>query len=225
MGNLECCGSSSIQSEDYLSLIYQHETFLLKNFNNNKLLNKLVDVRINQELHKKYIEEKVIPLFYDKTDNHYEKYHTELFKHILFFLKPKNNMYEVLIYFYPFIDHTDEDVAKTFYSFVKYIYGSTTLKNILELLTKYLIFTTREINNVLITCEDKYSNTFREYNETIFNDENINNFIAMKMFELLKRYGENEIVECEQFEKLMNKVNLGSLYKIRQAFIYEFGNR
>ena len=47
----------------------------------------------------------------------------------------------------------------------------------------------------------------------------------MKMFELLKRYGENEIVECEQFEKVMNKVNLGSLYKIRQAFIYEFGNR
>lgn len=227
MGNILCCDSSSYEVEDYVNSIFQCNKFTLKFLNNNRLLNKLVDVRINQELHKKYVEEKVIPLFYEKTENPFEKYHLELFNHILFFLKEKNNMYDVLLYFYPFIDHTDENVAKTFFSFVKYIYGKTTLKNVIDLLNRYFKFITREINNVVISVEGstKISKALRENNESVFTDENINNFIAIKMFNILKKYGDNEIIGSEEFERTMNKVNLGSFAKIRQSFLSQFGQK
>lgn len=227
MGNLECCVNSSISIEDHITTIFQSEKFYLKNFNQNKLLNKLVDVRINQEFYKKHIEEKIIPVIYEKNDNPYEKYHTELFNHILFFLKEKNNMYDVILFFYPFIDHTDEDVSKTFYSFIKYIYGQATLKNILDILSKYFKYLTREINNVVIACEENknVSDQLKENNELIFNDQNISNFIAVKMFDILKKYGENEVVPCEYFESVMNKINLGSFSKIRHLFYNQFGEK
>lgn len=227
MGNLECCVNSSVSIEDQITTIFQSEKFYLKNFNQNKLLNKLVDVRINQEFYKKHIEEKIIPVFYEKKDNPYEKYHTELFNHILFFLKEKNNMYDVILFFYPFIDHTDEDVAKTFYSFIKYIYGQATLKNILDILLKYFKYLTREINNVIIVCAEdkKVSDYLKENNELIFNDQNISSFIAIKMFDILKKYGENEVVPCEYFESVINRINLGNFSKVRHLFYNQFGEK
>ena len=59
-----CCNPLPVSGESFITEIFQDPNFKLKDYNYNHLLNFLSDYLINQELHKKYIEEQIIPSFY-----------------------------------------------------------------------------------------------------------------------------------------------------------------
>ena len=50
-----CCEATTVSGEALIVSIFKDSNFKLKNFYYNKLLNRLSDFIINQELYKKYI--------------------------------------------------------------------------------------------------------------------------------------------------------------------------
>ena len=85
-----CCEAVPISGEALIVKIFSDTNFKLKNFYYNKLLNRLSDFIINQELYKQYIEEQLIPLFYNQNSYYDNKiYHKALFNKILSYLDEK----------------------------------------------------------------------------------------------------------------------------------------
>ena len=50
-------------------------------------------------------------------------------------------------------------------------------------------------------------------------------FLCIFVMYLLKKYGENEVVPCEYFESVINRINLGSFSKVRHLFYNQFGEK
>jgi len=223
-----CCAQHPVYDESFILKVFHDQNFKLKNFNYNKLLNTLCDIRIEQSLYKKYIEELVITLFYNQNDYEFKNYHEGLCNYILSILNDKNNLYQVLMYFYPFIKHDDdENIEDNLYHIFNYANGKKklTLKDTLNMLKKYIKFITIDLTKVIIVnSSDEYIiNSFEEYNKTIFTEKHIKKFIASNMFDMLTVLGENDTITPEIFVQAVKHMKLGSFYKVRKLFLNEYG--
>lgn len=229
MGNECCTASNTMDCEQFIETIFKDPNFKLKNYDYMRLLNKMVDYRIMQELHKKYIEEKIIPNFFENSNgsssvNDYIVYHYALFTEILGHLQEKNNMYDVILYFFPFIDHSTENVEATIYSIFNYIGGQITLKLVLDLLGRYLRFIFIDLTKV-VKAKTENSKMKKQLNDSlvnVFTDENIEMYLARKLFDILKVFGENEVIPKEEFIHCIQKLQLGSFSKARILFYSDY---
>ena len=100
-----CAGVSMHEGENHINKIFSPQYFRLATYDYNRLLNTIVKYRIDQEIHKKQVEENIIPEFFNKKDlsNPFLEQHAAFFNEILSKLGEKNNMYKVLLYFYSLI--------------------------------------------------------------------------------------------------------------------------
>lgn len=227
---IECCTSStSMDSEQFIETIFRDPNFKLRSYDYMRLLNKMVDYRIMQELHKKYIEEKIIPNFFENSSgsnssNDFIMYHYALFTEILGHLQEKNNMYDVILYFFPFIDHSTENVENTLYSIFNYIGGQITLKLVLDLLRRYLSFILIDLTKVVKAKTDnvKLKKQLNDSLTNVYTDENIDMFLARKLFDILKVFGENEVIPKEEFVQCIQKLKLGSFSQARILFYSDY---
>ena len=100
-----CCNTNSnLIAEQFVRDVLSDESLKIRNYNYMELLNEIVSKRVEQEIPKEHIKQFLIPEFYDsnKTESN-DIYIDSIFKYILDQLEDKNNMYIVLLYFYPFI--------------------------------------------------------------------------------------------------------------------------
>ena len=80
----QCCGNQyHIMGEEFISRLLQDETFSLKDYDYNRLLNDIVSKRIQQEIHKKHIKDLLIPDFYKKPSQ-FEKYYQSIFENFCY---------------------------------------------------------------------------------------------------------------------------------------------
>ena len=220
-----CCEATTVSGEALIVSIFKDSNFKLKNFYYNKLLNRLSDFIINQELYKKYIEEQLIPSFYNENANYENKiFHQALFNKILSFLNEKNSIYEVLFYLYPFIDHINENVEEHLYSIFNYIEkkGQLNLRSLLKLFERYIKFVTIDLTNIVAENinDDFQKLSIMELNR-IYSEDNIKNYIATNLFNMLKIYGQNDIITQEIFIDHFKHINIANFDEIRNSIYAE----
>ena len=119
----QCCSNQHhVLGEEFVSHLLQNPSLKLRFFTYNKLLNEIVSKRVQQEIKKKHIDELLIPQFYDTTSkDNTAIYYKNIFDYILTQLQEVNNMYIVILYFYPFINHEGEKCEETMYGIFQYI--------------------------------------------------------------------------------------------------------
>ena len=224
----QCCGNEyQVLGEEFVHQILKDPIFKLNKFEYNYLLNEIVSKRIQQEIHKKHIEQILIPTFYEtKSTNPLKKYIENILKHILTKLEDKNNMYTVIIYFYPFISHQNEKCDENMNSIFQFIAKDFTIKQFESILTKYFVFCSRDLTYaVWKVCDDpKISKALDELNTIVYSEENIKKVVDKIVFEMAKKVRNNTGIDKDHitqsnFTDVYSKYNFSSAENVRQLIM------
>ena len=224
----QCCGNEyQILSEEFIHQILTDPIFKLNSFDYNTLLNEIVSKRIQQEIHKKHIEQILLPTFYNtKSNSANKKYIQNILNHVLTQLQEKNNMYSVIMYFYPFINHNKENAGENMNSIFRFVSGDFTVEMFEKLLTQYFYFCTRDLTYaVWKVCDDpKISKALDELNTIVYSEDNIKKVVARIVFEMSKRVKDNKGIDKGQvtednFKQVFAKYNFASAENVRNLVI------
>ena len=218
---LMCCPNNSLkESEDFMCQILKNPSLKLKDFDYNQLLNEIVSKRVQQEVYKEHIIEYLLEEFYNiNLPEEEKKYSKSILEDLISTLNAKNNMYSVILIFYPFINHNNENCNETLFSIFNYITGRLTIESFENCLFKYFTLNTSLINNsVKKVCGDqKIKNQLKELNITYFNEDKIKSVIDRMLMDIKKNSKnlEKDLVSKEQFKEVYNNYPFASVQQIR----------
>ena len=157
MGADCCAGGYDIKAEEFVISKTKEKGLRIKDFDYNRLLNEIVGKRIQQEVYKIHVDEYLVPDFYNTnlpvTETVYQK---SMLTHLTTLLEEKNNMYVVILLFYPYINHKNEICVDNMYSMFSYVTGRITIQDLEFWMIKYFTWVTTELTKgVMIPCKDK----------------------------------------------------------------------
>ncbi len=216
-----CCQNNSLkETEDLILQILNNPSLKLKDFDYNQLLNEIVSKRVQQEVYKEHIIEYLLEEFYNiNLPEEEKKYSKSILEDLISTLNTKNNMYSVILIFYPFINHNNENCNETLFSIFNYITGRLTIESFENCLFKYFTLNTSLINNsVKKVCGDqKIKNQLEELNITYFNEDKIKSVIDRMLMDIKKnsKNFEKDLVSKEQFKEVYNNYPFASVQQIR----------
>ena len=216
-----CCSfNKNSEAEDFVITQIKSEVLKLNEFDYNKLLNDIVSKRVQQEIYKEHIEEYLLEEFYNTSLPENEiKYQKAILEHLISLLNKKNNMYVVMLIFYPFINHTNENCDENLYSMFNYAAGRLTIEELEIWLKKYFNWFTFEITKaVLNVCDDPIiKNGLEELNISFYNGDAIKNIVD-KMLSEYKKNSQNpgkDLISKEQFKSIYQANPFASVEQIR----------
>ena len=216
-----CCSfNKNSEAEDFVITQIKSEVLKLNEFDYNKLLNEIVSKRVQQEIYKEHIEEYLLEEFYNTSSPENEKkYQKAILEHLISLLNKKNNMYVVMLIFYPFINHTNENCDENLYSMFNYAAGRLTIEEFEIWLKKYFNWFTFEITKaVLNVCDDPIiKNGLEELNISFYNGDAIKNIVD-KMLSEYKKNSQNpgkDLISKEQFKSIYQANPFASVEQIR----------
>ena len=163
-----CTSNSNLLAEQFVRDVLSDESLKIRKYNYMELLNEIVSKRVEQEIPKEHISQFLIPEFYDsnKTESN-DIYIDSIFKYILDQLEDKNNMYLVLLYFYPFIKHEQEKTYENFFNTIRFITQShrqeINKESVKKILFTYISFCSWGISfavRLKLTNSDDLNNSF-----------------------------------------------------------------
>ena len=216
-----CCPNNSLkESEDFMCQILKNPSLKLKDFDYNQLLNEIVSKRVQQEVYKEHIIEYLLEEFYNiNLPEEEKKYSKSILEDLISTLNAKNNMYSVILIFYPFINHNNENCKETLFSIFNYITGRLTIESFENCLFKYFTLNTSLINNsVKKVCGDqKIKNQLEELNITYFNEDKIKSVIDRMLMDIKNKSKkfEKDLVSKEQFKEVYDNYPFASVQQIR----------
>ena len=223
-----CVADSSLIGEQFIRDILSDEAFKLRNYTYMELLNEIVSKRVEQEIPKEHIKQFLIPEFFDadKTESN-EVYINSIFNYILEQLGERNNMYLVLIYFYPFITHDQEKSPEFFFNTIRFITQSHRLEisreNVRKWLFNYILFCswgiTYAIRNKLPPSDD-LNNSFTALLDGPYSENNLNKFLDRLMIALTGGKSE-EIIELNMFKDMFQKYDISTIENVRDFLLEE----
>ena len=223
-----CTNNSNLFAEQFIRDILKDESLKLRNYNYMELLNEIVSKRVEQEIPKEHIKQFLIPEFYDsdKTESN-DVYIESIFNHILEHLEERNNMYLVLIYFYPFIKHDQEKSYENFFNIIRFITQSHRLEisreNVRKWLFNYISFCSWGITyaiRIKLPPSDDLNNSFASLLNGPYCEDKLNNLLDRMMNALTDGLGE-EIINLEMFENMFKKYDISSLENVRDFLLEE----
>lgn len=225
----QCCASPySLNGEEFIDNLIHQKGFKLASYDYNRLLNEIASIRTEQLIVKKHLEKRINNKFYDNSIPQGDlKYIQAILDHILTQLKPKNNIYEVVILFYPFIDHSGEKVNEKLYSTFKYMTGGEITINQLEgLLWKYINFASVGLTKALLQVSNLHdlAKAFSFTYSEIFTEDAINDLVK-EIIETAQKVAGNcssSIVPLEAFAAITKKWDLSSVVEIRKLLFKNF---
>ena len=216
-----CCSfNKNSEAEDFVITQIKSEVLKLNEFDYNKLLNEIVSKRVQQEIYKEHIEEYLLEEFYNTSLPENEiKYQKAILEHLISLLNKKNNMYVLMLIFYPFINHTNENCDENLYSMFNYAAGRLTIEEFEIWLKKYFNWFTFEITKaVLNVCDDPIiKNGLEELNISFYNGDAIKNIVD-KMLSEYKKNSQNpgkDLISKEQFKSIYQANPFASVEQIR----------
>ena len=216
-----CCQNNSLkETEDLILQILKNPSLKLKDFDYNQLLNEIVSKRVQQEVYKEHIIEYLLEEFYNiNLPEEEKKYSKSILEDLISTLNAKNNMYSVILIFYPFINHNNENCNETLFSIFNYITGRLTIESFENCLFKYFTLNTSLINNsVKKVCGDqKIKNQLEELNITYFNEDKIKSVIDRMLMDIKNKSKnfEKDLVSKEQFKEVYDNYPFASVQQIR----------
>jgi hypothetical protein len=223
-----CTNNSNLIAEQFIRDILKDESLKLRNYKYMELLNEIVSKRVEQEIPKEHIKQFLIPEFYDsnKTVSN-DVYIQSIFNYILEHLEERNNMYLVLIYFYPFIRHEQEKTHENFFNIIRFITQSHRLEvsreNVRKWLFNYISFCSWGITYAIrkkLPPSDDLNNSFDLLLNGPYSENKLNDLLG-KMMNALTDGLEEDIITLKMFEKMFKKYDISSVENVRDFLLNE----
>ena len=224
-----CCASNSnLIGEQFIRDILNDESLKIRKYNYMELLNEIVSKRVEQEIPKENIKQFLIPEFYDadKTESN-DVYINEIFTYILNQLQERNNMYLVLIYFYPFINHDDEKSPENFFNIIRFITQSLrseiTRENVRKWLFNYILFCSWGITISIakkLPPSDDLNNSINSLINGPYSENKLNEFLE-KLMNIITGGKDEEIIDLDMFKKMFEQYNILSIENVRDYLLAE----
>ena len=223
-----CTNNSNLIAEQFIRDILKDESLKLRKYSYMELLNEVVSKRVEQEIPKEHIKQFLIPEFYDsnKTESN-DIYIESIFNYILERLEERNNMYLVIIYFYPFIKHDQAKTHENFFNTIRFITQSHRLEisreNVRNWLFNYILFCSWGITYAIslkLPPSDDLSNSFSFLLNGPYSENKLNDFLDRLMNALTGGLSE-DIINLEMFEKMFKKYDISTLENVRDYLLNE----
>jgi len=221
-----CTSNSNLLAEQFIRDILNDESLKIRKYNYMELLNEIVSKRVEQEIPKEHISQFLIPEFYDsnKTESN-DIYIDSIFKYILDQLEDKNNMYLVLLYFYPFIKHEQEKIYENFFNTIRFITQSHRQEinkdSVKKILFTYISFCSWGISfavRLKLTNSDDLNNSFSSLLNGPYSETNLNKFLETLMNSLTGGKDE-EIINLDMFKKMFEQYDISTIENVRDFLL------
>ena len=222
-----CCNTNSnLIAEQFVRDVLKDESLKIRNYNYMELLNEIVSKRVEQEIPKEHVKQFLIPEFYDanKTESN-DIYINAIFSYILEQLAERNNMYVVLIFFFPFIKHDQEKSHENFFNTIRFITQSHRLEisreNVRKWLFNYISFCswgiTYAIRSKLPTSDD-LNNSFTSLLNGPYSENSLNKLLDNLMNALSDGKPE-EIIDLKMFKNMFKKYDISTIENVRDFLL------
>ena len=226
-----CCVSySSMLGEQFIREILSDESLKLRNYSYMELLNEIVSKRVEQEIPKEHVKQFLFPEFYDANKSQYNSndvYINSIFNYILEHLEEKNNMYLVLIFFYPFIKHDDEKKCEQLFNTIRFITQSHKLEisreNVRQWLFQYISFCTWGITyavRIKMPPSDDLNKSIKMLLSGTYSEDNLNDFLD-KLMNAMSDGVPEENINLDMFKKMFEKYDISNIENIRDFLLEE----
>ena len=221
-----CTSNSNLLAEQFVRDVLSDESLKIRKYNYMELLNEIVSKRVEQEIPKEHISQFLIPEFYDsnKTESN-DIYIDSIFKYILDQLEDKNNMYLVLLYFYPFIKHEQEKIYENFFNTIRFITQShrqeINKESVKKILFTYISFCSWGISfavRLKLTNSDDLNNSFSSLLNGPYSETNLNKFLETLMNSLTGGKDE-EVINLDMFKKMFEQYDISTIENVRDFLL------
>lgn len=227
VGGVCCNRDDGTVGNNLIAEILKSDSLKLNKMTYNDLFNEVADKRVQQEIHKKHIIEYLIPVFFDKEkcDKQTDEYITAIFDAALSNLEEQNNLYAGILFFYPFINHQNEEKCDNFFSIFRFITFYMKFKDFESWLYKYVCFCTKGIAEAVMSkCRD--AEALRSLNylcKNVFSEYNLLSFVGKIMDELRENKKKEDVqVTNEMFRAILRKHDLINSENLRQSLVLDY---
>ena len=225
-----CVSNSSMLGEQFIREILSDESLKLRNYSYMELLNEIVSKRVEQEIPKEHVKQFLFPEFYDTNKSQYNSndvYINSIFNYILEHLEEKNNMYLVLLFFYPFIKHDDEKKCEQLFNTIRFITQSHKLEisreNVRQWLFQYISFCTWGITyavRIKMPPSDDLNKSIKMLLIGTYSEDNLNDFLD-KLMNAMSDGVPEENINLDMFKKMFEKYDISNIENIRDFLLEE----
>ena len=225
-----CVSNSSMLGEQFIREILSDESLKLRNYSYMELLNEIVSKRVEQEIPKEHVKQFLFPEFYDANKSQYNSndvYINSIFNYILEHLEEKNNMYLVLIFFYPFIKHDDEKKCEQLFNTIRFITQSHKLEisreNVRQWLFQYISFCSWGITyavRIKMPPSDDLNKSIKILLSGTYSEDNLNDFLD-KLMNAMSDGVPEENINLDMFKKMFEKYDISNIENIRDFLLEE----
>jgi hypothetical protein len=225
-----CCSSraSSYIGEDYVHTIIDDKKFKFQYYDYFKLFNLILDKRQENCIQKSLIKKEILPLLIEEKDNNFLKYHNAITNEILNKLQDKSNIYEVLFYFYPLINHKNEKTNETLFMIISYISGGELkFKEFKQCLIKYFEFCTKNITYAIWSNlpQNEIKDSLDELNTQVFTDNNITKAVMKLIEPLNKKFKDEDVIDMEIVNEVYKMESVANYVNVRELMICNYGEK
>ena len=224
-----CVSNSTLLGEQFIRDILSDESLKLRNFSYMELLNEIVSKRVEQEIPKEHVKQFLLPEFYngDNSDSN-EVYINSIFDFILKHLEEKNNMYLVLLYFYPFIKHTEEEKKhENFFNTIRFITQSHKLEisraNVRQWLFQYISFCSWGITyavRIKMPPSDDLNHSIKMLLKGPYSEDQLNSFLDKLMGSLTDGVP-TRTIKLDMFKRMFEKYDISKIENVRDFLLEE----
>ena len=221
-----CVANSTLIGENFIREILSDESLKLRNFSYMELLNEIVSKRVEQEIPKEHVKQFLFPEFYDSEKSGLnDVYINSIFEYILEHLEEKNNMYLVLLYFYPFIKHNDEKKHENFFNTIRFITQShkseINREDVRQWLFQYISFCSWGITYAVRTKmppSDDLNQSIKSLLTEAYSEDNLNDFLD-KLMNVLTDGVPKEKITLDMFNKMFEQYDISNIENIRDFLL------
>ena len=225
-----CISDSSLLGEQFIREILSDESFKLRNYTYMELLNEIVSKRVEQEIPKEHVKQFLFPQFYDADKSQYNSndvYINSIFNYILEHLEEKNNMYLVLLYFFPFVKHEEDKKCENFFNTIRFISQSPKMEinreQVRQWIFQYISFCSWGITyavRIKMPPSDDLNKSIKALLKGAYSEDNLNDFLDQLVNSLTDGVLE-ETIDLDMFKRMFEKYDISSIEKVRDFLLAE----
>ena len=226
-----CVSDSSLLGEQFIREILSDESFKLRNYTYIELLNEIVSKRVEQEIPKEHVKQFLFPQFYDADKSQYNSndvYINSIFNYILEHLEEKNNMYLVLLYFFPFVKHEEDKKCENFFNTIRFISQSPKMEinreQVRQWIFQYISFCSWGITyavRIKMPPSDDLNKSIKALLKGAYSEDNLNDFLD-KLVNSLTDGVLEETIDLDMFKRMFEKYDISSIEKVRDFLLAEY---
>ena len=223
-----CVIDSNLLAEQLIRTVLKDESLTIRKYNYSELFNEIISKGVEKEISKEHLKEFLMPLFFDsKKTLSNDIYIESIFNCILDHLEEKDNMYIVLLYFYPFIKHKEEEIENNFFNIIRFITQTPRLEipreNVRKCLFNYILFCSWEITNAIrikLPPIDDLNISFISLLKGNYAEDKIYGFLERLMKELTEDKSK-KLITLEMFQNMFKKYDISEVEKVRDYLLTE----